>query len=43
MTESAQMTEMAVILALQGLDAEQEAGAFPCFSVSGSTITVRTL
>ncbi|WP_268982242.1 hypothetical protein [Streptomyces sp. MBT53] len=43
MTEAHQPAEMARILALQELDTEQEAGAFPCFSVSGSTITVRTL
>ncbi|MFJ3894722.1 MULTISPECIES: hypothetical protein [unclassified Streptomyces] len=43
MNEAPQSAEMARILALQELDSEQEAGAFPCFSVSGSTITVRTM
>jgi hypothetical protein len=33
---------MTQILAFQELGAEPEEGAFPCFGIAGSTITVHT-
>ncbi|MFJ9900824.1 hypothetical protein ACIQPR_46640 [Streptomyces sp. NPDC091280] len=43
MIEPAQTSDVAGILALQEMEVEQENGAAPCFSVSASTITVRTM